>query len=184
MNTATTSGSATLLTLYLQDTLGYSPSAAAVMLLPISVLVIVGSAAVGRVDRRLGTAVMGVIGMVLIASGIAVLAGWPQTGVVAVVAGTAVMGGGLGMSSVASTTTALSVPDHARAGASGLVNTAAQLGTALGTAALLLLAASFSESPNESVGESAPRIAWAAAAVLAAVTAAIWLRRRESLALT
>ncbi|WP_170111969.1 MFS transporter [Nocardia fluminea] len=178
VNTATTSGVATVLTLHLQGAQGYSPAAAAVTLLPLSVMVIFGATAAGRLDRSLGAAAVGTIGMMLIAFGIAVLAGWPEVGLVVVIA-TTVMGCGLGMSSVASTATALSVPDTVRAAASGLVNTAAQLGTALGTAALLLLAASFDGEPNVA-GASAPRIAWVAAAVLATATAAMWMTQRGS----
>ncbi len=168
VNTATTSGVATALTLHLQATQGYSPTAAAATLVPLSIMVIVGAAAAGQLVRALGTAAIGTIGMGLIATGIGALVAWP-TGAAVTIA-TAVMGCGLGISSVASTATALSVPDEARTTASGLVNTAAQLGTAVGTAVPLLLVASF-----------APRPAWVVAAVLAAATAVAWSRRHSDI---
>jgi hypothetical protein len=44
LNTATTSSTATLVTLYLQNTLGRSPLTAAATLLPFSLAVIIGAA--------------------------------------------------------------------------------------------------------------------------------------------
>jgi MFS family permease len=52
-----------------------------------------------------------------------------------------VAGAGLGLASVAATTQGTAVPEALRGAASGIVNTAAQLGTAVGIAVLLLIAA-------------------------------------------
>ena len=53
----------------------------------------------------------------------------------------AMAGAGLGLSSVAATTLGTAVPGTLRGTASGIINTAAQLGTATGIAVLLLIAA-------------------------------------------
>ena len=54
----------------------------------------------------------------------------------------------------------------------GIINTAAQLGTAVGIAALILVAAATGETP--ALGTPPPRIAWAVA-VLAAAAGAVWV---------
>jgi MFS family permease len=177
VNTATTSGVVTLLTLHVQEQLGYSPLGAAAVLLPLSVMVIVGSVCASRLGHRLENARTGAIGMGLIAVAIALLVASSHNSAT-ITAATAVMGCGLGMSSVASTATGLSVPEENRTIASGLVNTAAQLGTALGTAALLLLAVIPNHSVQPDAGSSAPRLAWMVAATLAAVTSIVWFRRK------
>jgi hypothetical protein len=51
------------------------------------------------------------------------------------------LGFGIGLSSVAATSMGTDVPETCRAIASGIINTTVQLGTAIGTALLLLLAA-------------------------------------------
>jgi hypothetical protein len=53
----------------------------------------------------------------------------------------AIGGAGIGLSSVVATRLGISVPVAARGTAAGIINTAAQLGTALGIATLLLVAA-------------------------------------------
>ena len=71
-------------------------------------------------------------------------------------------GAGLGLSSVAATTLGTTVPGALRGTASGVINTAAQLGTATGIAVMLLVAAVTSGPPGPGTG--APVIAWGAAA--------------------
>jgi hypothetical protein len=61
------------------------------------------------------------------------------------------------------------VPEASRAAASGIINTSAQPGTAIGTALLLLLAAATTGVPSSTTG--APVVAWAAAAILALLAA-------------
>ncbi len=177
VNTATTSGGVTVLTLYLQNQLGYSPLAAAAILIPMSALVIAGSVTAGRFDSRVGTGRAGTVGMGFIALGLSGLTiGSPQP--VAMLTATAAMGFGLGLSSVASTSTGLSVPGEQRTIASGLVNTAAQLGTAIGTAVLLLLSSTFDGSSDVSISDPVvPRVAWSCAALTAACTALVWFYR-------
>jgi MFS family permease len=75
--------------------------------------------------------------------------------------GVAVSGAGLGLSSVAATTIGTTVPDELAGSASGVLNTGAQLGTALGTSAIVLIAA---------LGGVAS--GWFTAGILAVLTAA------------
>lgn len=88
----------------------------------------------------------------------------------------AVAGLGLGLSSVATTSMATDVPEKPRATASGIVNTGAQLGTAIGTAGVLLLAAATTGVPDATI--ATPYIAWATAGVLAVVVAVAFARMR------
>ena len=64
----------------------------------------------------------------------------------------ATAGAGLGLSSVAATTLGTTVPEALRGTASGIINTAAQLGTAVGIAALLLIADATTGAPGPGTG--------------------------------
>ena len=81
-------------------------------------------------------------------------------------------GAGIGLSSVAATRLGTSVPVAARGTASGIINTAAQLGTALGIAALLLVAALSTGIPEP--GSPVPAIAWGIAALISFTAAIIF----------
>jgi MFS family permease len=175
LNTATTTSVATLVTLYLQDTLGRTPLQAAATFLPLSVLVIVGSAAASRLMARLARERIAAVGLVVIGIGIALPLVQPTSGVLVGV-GMAVTGLGLGLASVVATSMATDVPEGVRATASGIVNTSAQVGAAIGTAAILLLAAGTTGLPGPMTGT--PYVAWGAAAVLAGVAAGAFARVR------
>jgi MFS family permease len=143
--TATTSGTGVLASLYLQGEAGLGPSAASFVLLPLSVAVVVGSVVGARLD----------LGIALVGAGCATLA---LGGVASVVAWGVVAGYGLGAASVAATALGTSaVEESDRGAASGLLNTAAQVGTAVGVAGLVL------------VGGDAAFLAAAAAAAAGAV---------------
>jgi MFS family permease len=86
----------------------------------------------------------------------------------------AAAGAGLGLSSVAATTLGTAVVGTWRGTASGIINTAAQLGTAAGVAAVLLIAAATTGLPGPGTG--APSIGWAAAASIAAAGALAFTR--------
>jgi sugar phosphate permease len=86
----------------------------------------------------------------------------------------AVAGAGLGLSSVAATTLGTTVPDAVRGTASGIINTAAQLGTAIGIAVVLLIAAATTGVPGP--GTAPPAVAWAVAAATAAAGALVSAR--------
>jgi MFS family permease len=174
LNTATTSSVITLVTLYLQNSLGRTPWQAAASLLPFSLAVIAASILAARVQRRAGPPRQ--VARRLIAAGLTLIAvadaaliplaaqAW------AVPLCAAAAGAGIGLSSVAATGLGTDVEPRWRGGASGIINTAAQLGTAVGIATLLLVAAATSGTPAP--GLPPPRIAWAVAALVAAVGAA------------
>lgn len=172
LNTLTTSSSITLATLYVQDARGRDPLTAGLMLLPFSVSVIAGSALAARVLARWDP-------QRVIASGLATIAIFAVLLVPAASSGwalpvcAAVGGAGLGLSSVAATSLGTTVPRDERATASGIINTAAQLGTALGIAGLLLVAALTTGAPTH--GVSRPSSAWLFAAGTAFAGAAMFL---------
>ena len=141
--TATTAPVGVLVTLYLQDTLGYSASVAGLAGLPFSLCVIVGSALGGRIAGRLGGRATMSLGLAVVAASALVAAGITAEGGVAyVIVGSSLSGLGLGCASVASTARGTSAVERGKRGlASGFMNTSAQVGTALGLAALLTLAA-------------------------------------------
>lgn len=159
--TATTSGGAVIATLHLQDVLGLAPATAGLMLLPFSVSAAVGSVLAARLPTSARTAV--VAGVAMVGVGSATAAASPTTvgiGVWGVLSGL-----GIGIASVAATNLgAAAVPEADRGTAAGLLNTAAQVGTALGIAALVLAA-----------GASGDRLAFAAASALAGFGALVLL---------
>ena len=88
----------------------------------------------------------------------------------------ALTGAGHGLSSVAANGTGTDVPSALAGVAAGVLNTAAQVGTALGVAAILLIAV-LSGSGGPATGAGA---GWIAAGLLAAAGAAFFaLRPRE-----
>jgi MFS family permease len=143
--TGVTTPAALFSVLYLQDVLGYPPALAGATVAPISVAVVAGSLAGSRLIAagRLGadrTMAAGLLGVALGAGGLATMAtpgGLPPT----MVAGFVLSGLGLGVASVASTAKGTAAVPPARQGlASGVLNTAAQVGTALGLAVLVTVA--------------------------------------------
>jgi EmrB/QacA subfamily drug resistance transporter len=163
--TATTSGGAVLASLHLQGVLDLGPTGAGLVLLPFSVCAAAGSVAAPRIPRPPAALVAG--GLALVAAGSAVAAaGLTSTGgSAAIVVWGVLCGLGIGLASVAATTHgASSVADADRGTAAGLLNTAAQVGTAVGIAALVL------------VGH---RLGFAAAGALAAVGSAALLIKAE-----
>jgi hypothetical protein len=140
VNTATTSGIAIVVVLLLQNDLGLSPATAAVAMMPLSGSVVIGSV-LSRLPALASSSVRPtVLGLFAIGAGGLILAVRHDRIPVIIVA-MAIAGAGLGLASVgatsigtASTTDAASATDSA---ALGLLNTAAQVGNALGVAALL-----------------------------------------------
>jgi MFS family permease len=167
VNTATTSSVVTLATLHLQEQAGLSPSAAGFNLVPVSLGVVAGAAAAAPGLRRFrpqSVLVMGLSGILVGSAALLAVAG--GTWLVPMAVG--VLGIGLGLSSVASTTLGTDVPTGLQGTASGALNTMAQLGTALGVAALLLTASTVDRLDLAVTGA---QVAWAAAAIAALVTA-------------
>lgn len=166
VNTATTSSSSVLATLVLQDRLGIPALLSGLVLMAFSLAVIGGSVATGRIAPRLGPDRLAAVGAATIACGNAVLAvlghSWPW-----IAGGVAVIGLGLAAASVAATGLGTSVPTALAGSAAGIVNTGAQLGTAIGTAVVILIATA-----------STPSVGWAVAAGMALICAG-WSRLRH-----
>jgi MFS family permease len=140
VNTAATSSTGVLLTLDLQQRQGLGAFAAGMVLLPLSLSVIVGSTAASHLLRRSARRLAIGLGLTLIGLGNVVVA-ITLGSVVGAVAGVAVCGCGLGLSSVGCTDLGTDVPEEHASTATGLLNTGAQLGTAVGVAVLVLVAA-------------------------------------------
>jgi EmrB/QacA subfamily drug resistance transporter len=175
--TAATAPVGVLVTLYLQNTLGYSASLAGLAGLPFSLCVIAGSMLGGRISERIGGRVTMSLGLAVVAASTLVSSGITAEGGVAyVLAGAALSGLGLGFASVASTACGTSAVEEGKRGlASGFMNTSAQVGTALGLAALLTLAASHTAALFDGAESSAEalvagyRLAFLAAAGVASL---------------
>jgi hypothetical protein len=172
VNTATTSSTGVLATLSLQQEFGMSAVGAGLALVPFSLGVVVGSSLTKPLGARLRVRRLAAAGLGGIAAGNVLLV-LTYGSVAGVVAGVSLAGIGLGVASVAGTAIGTDVPESLSGTAGGVLNTGAQVGTAVGVAALLLLATA--------VGGSGPgsgtAVAWAVAAGLAGLTALALLVR-------
>ena len=157
--TAATTPTLFFITLHLQDGLGWSPTATGAGYLPVVLAVIAGALLAPRLVGAHGAAAVMAGGLALIAAGVAALTGITPDGgfVTAVLPGEVLYGAGLGAGSVAATTLGTAALPAARQGlASGLLNTAAQVGTALGLAVLVAIAAIPAWSSTASASRSPP----------------------------
>jgi MFS family permease len=137
--TAATSPPFFLVTLHLQQSLGWSPTASGLGTLPVVLAVIAGAALAPHAIAARGAGTVMAAGLALIAAGTAILTGGAFA--TAILPGELLYGLGLGAGSVAATTAGTAALPQARQGlASGLLNTAAQVGTALGLALLVGIA--------------------------------------------
>jgi MFS family permease len=132
-----------LAVVYLQEVLAYSPTLAGMLWLPCSLSVVAGSFLGSRLTGRFGarrtmaSGLLGISAATLITAGISA-----EGGVGYVVSGAALSGLALGCSAVASTARGTSAVDEGERGlASGLLNSSAQVGTAMGLAVLFTVAA-------------------------------------------
>ncbi len=147
-NTATTAPVGVIAVLYLQDILAYSPTQAGLLGLPFSLSVVAGSFLGIRLTGSLGARramALGLVGIsvaTLLIAGISVEGGLPY-----VLANAGLSGLALGCSAVASTTRGTSAVEVEERGlASGILNSSAQIGTALGLAFLITVAAARTEA--------------------------------------
>jgi MFS family permease len=140
--TASTTPAMFLAILYVQSVLRFSPARASLLFPVFNLAVIAGSLNAPRLLRRIGARPTLVTGFVGIGAGATVLVALSTAGAVAqLLAAFGLMGAGLGAASVASTHTGTEAAEPARQGiASGLLNSAAQIGTALGLAVVTPLA--------------------------------------------
>ncbi len=143
VNTATSSSTGVLLALYLQGVLGRSSTFTGLVFLPLSVAVIFGSFAGSWIIGRTGARFAAASGLLVVAFSALVTSRISVVGGVGYVVAGSVLGGlGLGCAAVAATGIGTSAAGSKEQGlASGLLNSAAQIGTALGVAALVTVAA-------------------------------------------
>jgi EmrB/QacA subfamily drug resistance transporter len=163
--TASTTPAMYLAVLYVQQVLGLSAARGSLLFPGVNLGVIAGSLLGPRLLGRLGARRTLLAGFGGIAVGTTLLLLMPGDGlpVVQLVGAFAVMGLGLGAASVASTQTGTDAADPAYRGvASGLLNSAAQVGTAVGVALLLPLAAAIGLDTMTGY-----RIGWIGAGVIA-----------------
>jgi MFS family permease len=132
--------------LYIQQILGYSPLKAGLAFLPVTAVILIGAgAAQGGLIRRLGVRNVGAIGIAVASVGLLILTQLPVHGSYAgnLLVGLLPLGLGLGLAFVPITLLGTSgVRDEDNGLASGLFNTAQQVGGSLGLAILSTLAAS------------------------------------------
>jgi len=140
--TASTTPPMFLCTLYAQEVLGLAPFAAGLLFAPVNLAVIGGSLLGPRVAGAVGERASMAGGLVAVAVGVLLLLGIsPEGGVGRLLPAFILMGTGLGLASVASTAAGTSAAGTRQGLGSGLLNSAAQVGTALGLAVLIPLAA-------------------------------------------
>jgi MFS family permease len=142
--TATTTPPMLFCILHAQHVLGLAPVAAGLLFPPFNLAVVAGSLAGPHVVAALGERRAMAGGLLAVAAGAlalrAIAPGAPA--LPSLLGGFVLLGAGLGVASVASTARGTAALDAADQGlASGLLATSAQLGTALGLAALVPLAA-------------------------------------------
>jgi EmrB/QacA subfamily drug resistance transporter len=183
--------------LYVQEILGYSPLHAGLAFLPVTGGIAVGAGIAQPLVKRVGVRNVGVVGIVLATLGMVVLAQVPVHGSYAsdLLPGLLPLSIGMGLVFVPITLMATGGVDANDAGlASGLFNTAQQVGGSLGLAILSTLAASKTTSvlngahgAPSAVAATAARVsgyhvAFIAAAVMlaaGAVILAVAVRRRD-----
>src|SRR4029077_20035192 len=134
-----------MLTLYMQQVLGYSPMKTGVAYLAVAGSAILWSGVAAQLVNRIGVKPVLVTGMVALTSGLVYFTqvAVPGTSLSDLLPGFLLVGLGLGFSFVPISIAALAGVRPAEAGlASGLINTSQQIGGALGIAALATIATS------------------------------------------
>jgi len=184
--TATTTPPMFFCILYAQDVLELGPVAAGLLFPPFNLAVITGSLAGPRVTSAIGEREAMASGLLAVAAGaLALLAIAPGASALpSLIGGFILLGGGLGVASVASTSRGTAAVDDEDQGlGSGLLAASAQIGTALGLAVAVPLAtartAALGGAPQAQV--AGYELGFVAAAALAGVTAlAVGLRHRSA----
>jgi EmrB/QacA subfamily drug resistance transporter len=182
-----------MLTLYMQQVLGYSAMETGVAYLAVAGTAILWSAVAAQLVTRVGVKPILTIGMATLTAGLILFTQVPVDGsyVADLLPGFLLIGLGIGFAFVPISIAALAGVQPSEAGlASGLINTSQQIGGALGIAALSTIAtsrttdalAAGTPTPSALVdGFTAAFVAGAIIAVLG-VVAALTLIRREELA--
>jgi EmrB/QacA subfamily drug resistance transporter len=188
--TAATTPPVFLATLYVQQVQGRSPAEAGMEFPPLNLAVVAGSLLGPRVAAAVGARAAMVAGLVAVAAGAAAMTGIPAAGggyLGALLPGFILMGGGLGCASVASTAAGTTATAERRGLGAGLLNAAAQVGTAIGLAVLVTVATARTgvlarhgvAAPAALVGGFRWAFLGAAALAVAGVVAALALVGRE-----
>jgi len=162
--------------LLLQRVMGLSALRTGLVFLPVAVATIIGAQAAAHLLGRLGGRPVAAAGFAMAAAGMALLAGVSagSDALTSVLPGFALAAAGLGMAFVTATTTVMSRVDPHRAGmVSGVVNTAHELGAALGVAIVSTLAAAGVEAESAAAATVVAGFgdAFLAGAIVAAVSA-------------
>jgi len=179
--------------LYVQEILGYSPLRAGLAFLPVTAGIMIGAGLAQQLIRRIGVRYVSIAGITLATAGMLVLTQLPVHGsyVGNLLVGLMPLSLGMGLVFVPITLLGTGGVKGEDAGlASGLFNTAQQIGGSLGLAILSTLAASQTSSLRHGSGAggalaarvSGYHVAFAAAAVMLAIGAALMavaLRRRH-----
>ncbi len=181
-----------MLTLYMQQVLGYSAMETGVASLAVAGTAIIWSGVAAQLVTRIGVKPVLVAGMTFLTAGLIFFTQVSVGGsyVTDLLPGFLLIGVGIGFSCVPSTIAALAGVEPAEAGlASGLINTSQQIGGALGIAALSTIATSRTEDAV-SAGTGVPSAlvdgftnAFVAGAIIAGIgiVAALTLIRRDEL---
>src|SRR5215212_5264586 len=181
------------ITLYMQQVLGYSPIKAGLSYLPLSVAIILSAGIASQLVTRIGFKPVLVVGLALIAGGLAWFGGVSvDGGFTTDILGPSLLAAvGLGFAFVTTTIAAVSgIEDNEQGLASGLINTSQQVGGALGLALLATVANSRTDDIVAS-GVRDPAVALtegfqdaflvgAGLALLAALLAAVMISSRDS----
>ena len=169
--TTASTGPLFLSVLHLQDALGRPAAETGLLFAPFNLAVIAGSAGGARLLGARGARPAAAAGLSALGAGAAVLLGLPSAATALALPAFVLMGLGVGCAALASTAAGTEAVEPGRQGlVSGLLNTAAQLGNALGLSAFVLLAAAVPGAPPAGF-----RVACATAA-LTAVAGALAFR--------
>jgi len=173
------------LNLYLQQVLGYGAFASGAALLPMTVTIMVLMVAVApRLIARLGPKAPAVAGMILLSAGMLLLSFIRSDGnfVVDVLPASLIAAAGMSLAFIPTLGTAISAARPEEGGlASGIVNTAYQVGSALGLAVMTAIATTngadqLGKLPSLTDGYSAAFLGAAAVAAIGALVATALLR--------
>src|SRR3984893_764924 len=143
--------------IYVQEVLGYSALRAGLAFLPVTAGIIAGAGLSQQLIRRVGVRAAGLTGMSIAAVGLILLSRIPVAGTYLgdLLPGLMIMAVGMGLTFVPITLIATTNVGPEDAGlASGLINTAQQLGGAIGLAVLSTLAANSTASTLAGLGHA------------------------------
>jgi EmrB/QacA subfamily drug resistance transporter len=143
--------------IYVQEVLGYSALRAGLAFLPVTAGIIAGAGLSQQLIRRVGVRAVGLTGMSIAAVGLIILSRIPVAGTYLgdLLPGLMIMAVGMGLTFVPITLIATTNVGAEDAGlASGLLNTAQQLGGAIGLAVLSTLAANSTASTLAGLGHA------------------------------